>query len=128
MISNVLKEAGMHQIDIFHFLLIGLASFRLTRLFVYDKITEFIRNPFLQEITEVDESGQEITYTIPKEKGLRRFFGELISCHWCTGIWVSTFLVCFYLFYPAVAYIPILILSISAVGSVIETYTQKSID
>ena len=123
-----IKEEAMLDIDIFHFFLIGLASFRLTRLFVYDKITEFIRNPFLREITEIDESGQEIIYTVPEEKGIRRFMGELLSCHWCTGVWVSAFLVCFYLLYPSVAFVFILIFSISALGSGIETYIQKLIN
>ena len=118
----------MQEISIFSFLLIGLATFRLTRLFVYDKITEFLRTPFLQEQTEMDEHGEEITYLIPHDKGIRHFIGELISCHWCTGIWVSTFVVCLYLFFPLIAYIPILILSISAVGSIVETIIQKLID
>lgn len=118
----------MMELDIIKIFIIGLAAFRLTRLFVYDKITEFIRNPFFEEKIEIDETGQEITYLIPREKGLRHFVGELISCHWCTGMWISTFLVCLYLFVPSVAYIPILILSISAVGSIIETLIQKWIE
>ena len=118
----------MERIELFHFILLTLASFRLTRLIVYDKIVEFMRNPFLQEIIEQDDTGQEIIYSIPKEKGIRRFIGELISCHWCTGVWASAFLVALYLLYPSIAFILILILSISAVGSIIETYIQKSID
>jgi hypothetical protein len=128
MMVKAQKEVKMQDINMLSFLLIGLASFRLTRLVVYDKITEFLRDPFLREQTEIDESGQEITYLIPREKGLRRFIGELISCHWCTGIWISTFLVSFYLLFPKVAYILILILSIAAVGSIIETFIQKQIE
>ena len=118
----------MANINIFVFLLIGLASFRLTRLIVYDKITEFLRSPFLQEQTEIDENGEEVIYLIPKEKKFFRFFGELISCHWCTGIWVSTFLVSLYLIYPTIGEIFILVFSIAAVGSIVEIIVQKQLE
>ena len=118
----------MEVLNIFSFLLIGLASFRLTRLIVYDQITEFLRIPFLQEQIEYDENGEEVVYLIPKEKGLFHFIGELISCHWCTGIWVSTFLIVLYLFFPVVGEILILILSVAAVGSIVEILVQQYVD
>ncbi|MEH7255563.1 DUF1360 domain-containing protein, partial [Neobacillus niacini] len=43
------------DIDLFTFILLALASFRLTRLIVFDKITEFIRQPFFDEIKEENE-------------------------------------------------------------------------
>lgn len=44
-----------------------LATYRITRLIVNDTITEFIR------------------VKIPFE----RWYGELIRCPWCTGVWVA---------------------------------------
>lgn len=54
-------------------LLLSLASFRLTRLFVYDKITEFLRVPFFDELTDENEDGEMEVYYLPKKTGVRRF-------------------------------------------------------
>ena len=55
------------NITFLEFTLLGLASFRLTRLMVFDKITGFIRNIFIKEIEEIDEKGEKAIYLIPKE-------------------------------------------------------------
>ena len=55
------------DIDFFMLTVLGLASFRLTRLMVFDKITGFIRNPFMKEIEETDEKGEIDTFLVPKE-------------------------------------------------------------
>jgi len=111
-------------INVWTLLMIGLASFRLTRLVVFDKITEFIRRPFLDEVVEVNENGDEEVYILPKEKGIRRWIGELLSCYWCSGIWCSAFLVGLYLFYPIVAEPLIVILAVASVAAIIETFIQ----
>ncbi|MFL6561249.1 MAG: DUF1360 domain-containing protein, partial [Bacillus sp. (in: firmicutes)] len=69
------------KITLLNLIILSLASFRLTRLFVFDKITEFIREPFFNEIKEVDEYGEIEVYYLPKEKGVKKFFGELLSCY-----------------------------------------------
>ncbi|WP_059173298.1 DUF1360 domain-containing protein [Bacillus sp. FJAT-27445] len=96
--------------------LIGLASFRLTRVIVYDKIAEFIRAPFLDEVTEDGD-----VYIVPKPGEIRKWIGELISCYWCTGMWVSAGLLGVYFFIPKFGVPFILILAVAAVGSIIET-------
>ncbi|WP_335869931.1 DUF1360 domain-containing protein [Bacillus sp. 2205SS5-2] len=106
---------------------LSVASFRLTRLLVYDKITEFIRTPFFNEVKETNDQGEEAIYLIPKPMGIRRFLGELLSCHWCTGIWSAAVLYGLYVIFPFVA-IPIaIILSIAGVGALIETVIQALI-
>jgi|SRR3954471_20002052 hypothetical protein len=108
----------------FEFILLGLSAFRLTRLMVFDKITAFIRNPFLNEIEEIDEDGQIETYLEPKEGVIKGFVGELLSCYWCTGVWASITLCTFYMIYPTFA-IPILvILAVAGVAAIIETIIQ----
>lgn len=52
------------------------ATFRLTRLIVFDKITTFIRKPFHKIVEDQDEEGNRITYLEIKGKGLRRWIGE----------------------------------------------------
>ncbi|WP_409293260.1 DUF1360 domain-containing protein [Peribacillus sp. SCS-37] len=105
--------------------LLGLAAFRLTRLLVYDKITSFIRAPFFDEITEKDEQGNDEVYIIPKNAGIRKFFGELLSCYWCTGIWSSAIVLALHFFYPEIGNPIILILAISAIASFLETINLK---
>ena len=112
------------DIDFFTFILLGLATFRLTRLLVFDKITAFIRNPFLDEIEEIDENGQTDTFLVPKEGMIKGFFGELLSCYWCTGVWSAIVLCTFYLVYPTLAIPVLLILAVAAVAAIIETLIQ----
>ncbi|MBM4764266.1 DUF1360 domain-containing protein [Bacillus sp. B15-48] len=100
--------------------IIGLASFRLTRLLVFDKITEFIRSPFFDEVKE----GEDI-YLVPKNKGMRRWIGEALNCYWCTGIWVSMLLLLGYLFLPVISIPLIILLAIAAVAGIIETVVSK---
>ena len=68
-----------------------VSCFRLTRLIVYDKITGFLRRPFIDELEITEPDGSVSTFTKVKGKGLRKWVGELLSCYWCTGVWVSAF-------------------------------------
>lgn len=103
----------------------GLASFRLTRLIVYDKITAFIRAPFFDEIEEKDENGLTEIYLVPKKKGLQSWIGELLSCYWCTGFWASLFLFGLYLYEPVIGQFLILLLAVAAIGSILEVIVGK---
>ncbi|QDP39045.1 DUF1360 domain-containing protein [Radiobacillus deserti] len=105
----------------FLFILLGLASFRFTHLIVYDKITKWIREPFIQEEeVELEDGTIEITIST-KGTGIRKFMGELLSCHWCTGIWSAAILYSLYVFLPAIAFPLIVILAIAGLAAIIET-------
>jgi hypothetical protein len=97
-----------------------LASFRLTHLIVFDEITSFLREPFFTVTYDVDASGQMISHTRYKGKGLRRWIGKLLSCHWCVGIWSGAAIIALYYYVP-VAYPVLLILAIAGAAAVIET-------
>lgn len=107
------------------FLLLSLASFRLTRLIVYDKITAFLREPFFDEVEEKNEKGEVEIYIIPKKSGLRGWIGELLSCYWCTGIWVATFIVAIVYFFPYWSSPIIAVLAVAGLASLIETIVQR---
>lgn len=107
--------------SIFHFILLTLASFRLTRLIVFDKITEWIRRPFFIEWTEENDNGELETYIKPKDSGIKSWIGELLSCYWCTGIWSAIGLYVGYLYIPIVFSHVIIILAIAGVAALIET-------
>lgn len=42
------------------YVMIILASYRLTHLIVFDKITEFIRKPFIKQEKTVDQNGRAV--------------------------------------------------------------------
>ncbi|PYZ97750.1 sporulation protein [Alteribacter lacisalsi] len=97
-------------------LMVSIAVFRLTHLVVYDSITEPLRNLFL---TEREEEG-EIFYE-PREGWFRRPAGELLSCHWCTGFWVSLLLTSGFIWLPLWFGKVILFLAVAGIASIIHS-------
>jgi hypothetical protein len=111
-------------IDFFDFIILALASFRLTRLFVFDKITEFIRNPFFEEMEDVNELGTVEVYYVPKGTPVKKFIGELLSCYWCTGVWISAAVVGGYFFLPVIFVPIILVFAVAGLGAIVEALVQ----
>lgn len=111
----------------FEFLLFSLAVFRVTRLIVYDQITEFIRLPFMMEYEEINEEGEKEVYLIPRPSGLRGWIGQLLSCYWCTGIWATMILFFLYVKYPAVTVPIVIVLASAGLAAIIETVVQSKI-
>ncbi len=102
------------QLEVVDFVLITLASWRLTRLFVYDAITKFFREQFY----DVVKAGKGMELEKPKFCP-RRTLADLLSCPWCFSIWAAATVIFFYLLTPY-AIFPILILAISAVASFLQ--------
>lgn len=98
------------------YLMIILASYRLTHLVVFDKITEFLRNPFLKKIVQQNDQGEFVTKKTPVNK-----FGYLLNCYWCAGIWCSFFIGVGYLLFPRFMKKVIFILSIAGAQTILET-------
>ena len=109
----------------FEFVLLISASFRLTRLIVYDTIIGFIRRPFHEMIEEELPDGTKETYLKIKGTGVRKWIGELISCYWCTGVWCSAFLYIGYLLWPLGFEPLIIIFAIAGVAALIEVVVEK---
>lgn len=109
------------NIDLLNFIILALASFRLTRLIVFDKITEFIRQPFFDEIEEENEEGTIEVFYVPKRTPLKKFIGELLSCYWCTGVWISTAVVAGYLIYPTIFLPIILVFAVAGLAAILES-------
>ncbi|MRX71919.1 DUF1360 domain-containing protein [Bacillus lacus] len=109
-------------------LMLSLASFRLTRLLVYDKITGWLRKPFHEESIEVNDAGEEVTYLTIKGKGIQAFFGELLSCFWCTGVWCTAFLYICYSVYPVWGEPLAAILAIAGLAGILEAAVQRLIE
>ncbi len=116
----------MFHISFFEFVILSIASFRLTRLIVFDSITSFLRKPFHEIVEETNEEGIVETYLQIKGHGVRYWIGELLSCYWCVGIWSSFFLVVGYLLFPIFAPF-VIVLAIAGVAAIIETIVGKII-
>lgn len=96
------------------FVLITLASFRLTRLVVYDKIMAFFREQFW----DVEVLKTKVTLTKPKG-GPRRTIADLLSCPWCFGVWATAMVAFWYLLTPY-AFFPVLLLALSGVATFMQ--------
>lgn len=106
-------------ISLFDMSLISLAIFRITRLFVYDKITQFLRDFFMQEREVTGADGLIYMERRPYRGGPLRTVSDLLSCPWCTGMWASLFVVYFYYTVPFAWYV-ILVLAIAGVGNILQ--------
>lgn len=110
----------MFDISWLHFIVLILASFRLTHLIVFDEITSFIRDPFVKVIYEQDETGQVVRKIKLEGTGWQHWMGLFLSCHWCVGIWSSLFLVWLYIWFP-ITFPLHLILAVAGAASFIES-------
>ncbi len=106
------------SIGVFDCILIALASFRLTRLFVYDAIMHFLRDLFLtREVLYVE--GQVRVMREKHPDGLRRAISDLFSCPWCTGLQVAMLVVFFYYLSP-LSWIVILMFAVGGVATLVQ--------
>jgi len=104
----------MTDVTVFEFVILALATFRLTRLFVYDKITAFFREQFY-DVVELKTK----RYLEKPARGPRRTLADLLSCPWCTGVWFAATVVFFYYLTPY-AWYPILFLAIAGVATTLQ--------
>ncbi|WP_195576047.1 DUF1360 domain-containing protein [Paenibacillus sp. 1001270B_150601_E10] len=115
----------MWTLDGFTFLLLFLATYRLTRLLVFDEITSFIRKPFIEEKLEMNDKGMLVAVLEQKGGAFHRFMGKLLSCYWCTGVWASAAIVLIYLFMPLFISAPLIwILALAGAAGIVESFVK----
>ncbi|WP_333777971.1 DUF1360 domain-containing protein [Streptomyces sp. IBSBF 3136] len=73
--------------------LLGVATYKTSRLLTRDTVTSFVRAPFTRRTGRGE--GNEVLDE-PRGTGVRRALGELLSCPFCTSAWTATALVCSY--------------------------------
>lgn len=103
-------------IPLFDFSIIVLATFRLARLFVYDKITQFVRDWFLIRTVVDDGAGTGVIIRQKPMGGPGRTIADLLDCPWCFTIWAAL-AVSFLYFLTPFAWFPIFMLAISGLGT-----------
>ncbi|WP_184663092.1 DUF1360 domain-containing protein [Texcoconibacillus texcoconensis] len=99
------------------FFMLILASYRFTHLIVFDKITAFIREPFMQKQITVDDNGEMTSKKVPASK-----FGYLLNCYWCAGIWSSIILTLGYMLFPKLIKPLVFILSVAGGQTLLESF------
>lgn len=85
------------------FIILALAAYRLTRLFIEDVIFDTPRDAIWKKF--------------PPESTK---IGYLLTCYWCLGLWVSGLVVVLYLLIPVPTLVVAAILAISAVVGMID--------
>ncbi|TES54764.1 DUF1360 domain-containing protein [Halalkalibacterium halodurans] len=105
--------------------ILSLATFRLTHLIVFDEIFEWVRGLFLTTYEKKDEQGQEYLLVEPKGRGVRKFIGKIISCYWCTGIWMAAFLLTGFFLWPTTFTFFTIFLAIAGIASFLEAIVQR---
>lgn len=68
-------------------LLLGLGTFKLSRLITKEKVLQPVRDPFVEEAAPGE--GSELNCE-PAGSGVRRAIGELLTCPFCMSVWVAT--------------------------------------
>jgi hypothetical protein len=113
----ILESVGYkyyQDLTILDLTLITLASFRMTRMFVYDSMTRFLREQFW----DAKVVRNKVTLVKP-QTGPRRTLADLIGCPWCFGVWATTFVAFFYMLTPY-AYFPTLILALASIATLLQ--------
>lgn len=83
----------------FDALMLAFATFRITRLVVYDKITRWFRELFADRY-EYERDGKAWVEVRPPSSGFRHTAYDLVQCPWCIGIWASLIVIFVYFVYP----------------------------
>ena len=70
--------------------LVGIGTFKLSRLLTHAAVTSFLRAPFVR-FEGMD--GLTTPRESPRGRGMRRAIGQLLLCSKCMGLWVAAALV-----------------------------------
>ena len=106
------------------FMILALASFRLTHLIVYDDITDPLRQYFIEVKVEQEGTEEQRVSAEARGTGIRRWIGLILMCHWCTGIWSTLLLTLTFLFIPGGLWL-LIILAAAGVAAIIETIVLR---
>ena len=98
----------MKDITLLQFVILGLATYRITRLFTRDTITSALRNVFWKKFPP------ESTY-----------IGYLSTCEWCFSFWIAAGITGAFILAPSVTSIIAIIYAVSAVAGLLTAYEDK---
>lgn len=106
------------RIELRDLILLGFATQKLSRLATRSKVMTPFRAPFTRDPEPAGSGEVEET---PRGTGLRKTIGELVTCPFCIGTWISLALLIGFSWEPRVARF---IAGIFAVGSISDFVQQ----
>lgn len=74
------------RIEPWDVVLAGVATHKISRLITKEKVTSFVRAPFVRH---KENKGYGEVREVPRGEGLRRAVGELLACPYCLDQWVA---------------------------------------
>lgn len=98
--------------------MLGLATFRFSRLITYDRVTQVLRLPFVERGEGYEQI--EGTQETPQGSGLRRSLGQLLNCSWCASVWAGTFNVSIYALFPQVGRFWNMVMMASGISEILD--------
>ena len=108
--------------------LLGVATFKLSRLLSRASVTGVVRAPFTRRKGRL--KGPEVQ-DVPRGRGLRRSVGELFTCPFCIAQWIGTALTGAYVISPDATRTAAAALSAVALADVLQyghTALQQAVD
>ena len=105
-------------VDPFDAILMAFAAFRVTRLVVYDKITRWFRELFVQR-REFEQDGRTWVEITPYPRGFFTTIHDLLGCPWCISFWSALVIAFTYFMFPWAWFI-IFFLALAGAGSLIQ--------
>ena len=100
------------------YVLIALASLRLTQLFAVDSVARFFREQFW----DLNKIGRGYKLEKPKN-GPRLAISDLLDCSWSFGLWSTAMVTFFYLITPYAVF-PVVLLALSSVVAIAHILTK----
>lgn len=95
------------EITVLTFIILALAAYRLTHVITTDAIADGFR--------------EWVWSKYPPETKI----GYLITCNWCTGLWVSVLFVAGILLLPQMTFVVSLVLAISAAIGLLSALIER---
>ncbi len=103
------------HLPLFDAVLIVLATFRLTRLFLHDVIMQWLRDLFLD--VQVLEDGTLMRRE--PSQGPRKTVSTLLGCPWCFALWAG-FVTSFVYFLTPHAWFFIFVLAVAGIATLVQ--------
>lgn len=111
-LANVRRDEDLGPVDLGELVLYGTATSGLARLLSKEKVTSFVREPFVEEPAEGERH--------PRGSGPRYVVGELLGCTRCLGAWSGLGLVGLRTLSPRAGRVGAVLLSLYAMNTVLQ--------
>lgn len=101
--------------DALTFIVLALATWRISSFLVRED------GPWMMfEKIRIKSGLQRLSPAYPGYAIPDKFFAQLLSCVWCTGVWVGVLWTVFYLFFPTISFCCALPFALSAMAICID--------